>query len=202
MTASRVLHILKFCVNIYVMSSHEAFLQAIRQEMPYIEPLERARAYVDMDQTGITFLHPQSKLSHKVFTDGLIGCTAAALIATYDDGARFAYLQHFHPERHAQGQTEIENVLRAIEHSGALLAAGVVYTPGEKRGLFRPEHIPKYPWVHDLFGTISAATRGKASVLLRSYPSPGREHSLAVSVSTKRRESGIVLDQRSIASRL
>lgn len=80
-----------------MMSSAHSFESTVGKLMPYIEPSVQTRTYVDMDQTAIAHLPPGSKNQLLLYTDGLVGCTATALIGTYQDGAKVGYLQHYQP---------------------------------------------------------------------------------------------------------
>ncbi len=174
------------------MSSLQSFESTVRELMPYIEPSLQTRTYVDMDQTTIAYAPPGSKNQLLIYTDGLVGCTATALIGTYPDGAKVGYLQHFHPERHDEGQVEIENVFAVIRQSGALLRAGVVYTPGEKKGLLRPQYHPQYPWACKIITSMTDTKQNHPeSAILRTYRSPGPQNSLSVIIGAKKNMSGI-----------
>lgn len=178
-------------------------VESIATEMPHtISLCSGGTTYVDMNQAAVAVLEPGAKTPTSIFTDGLVGCTAAAIIGDLPTGAKVAYLQHFHPEKHDQSQTNIESVLSVLEKAGGMVRAGVVYTPGTKKGIFMPKHVPQYPWAMGLLEAMQAVLRyPSAPMNLRTYRSPGPAHSLRTIIGTSWRASGVVSDSRKTVAR-
>jgi hypothetical protein len=144
----------------------------------------------------------QSPDPKRLYTNGLVGCTATVLIGTLPAGNKVGYLQHFHPEQNKVGQAKVERVLSVLENAGALLQAGLVYTPGTRHGILSPEYVPQYAWANGLIEAMQAAPRGHdAPISLRTYRSPGRAHALTAFLSLEKHASGIAIDRKKIIAR-